>query len=284
MGLRGELTKLRTELVQTANVNDRPPFFNLFPSIHLNYQLKEGNSVQASYSRRIQRPWFMDLNPFFSFHDDRSFGSGNPDLNPAYTNAYEIGYAVHWNQSSLHTGVYYRRTSDVVNFLTLVNEGGVSYTFPDNFGSEDAYGAEFAYAQSISNWWELNLDLNFFRSQIAGGEDSPEYRTDYYSWTGRITNRLTLAKKLLAQLRLNYAAPQKTLQGTAKAITYLDLTLRRKILKDRGQLTINLRDALNSRTWRETINTPNFRSVLETQLRVRTFSLGLNYHLDKDES
>ncbi len=282
IGLRGEWTKLKTELIETGRVNDRKPYFNFFPSFHLGYQLKEGSSVQFSFSRRIQRPWFMFLNPFFSFHDDRNLGAGNPDLKPTYTNSFEVGHVIHWQNTSLSSGFYYRRTADVINFLTLVDEAGISSTFPDNFGAENAYGAELTFVQHFGNRWDLDLDLNFFRARIEGGAERPEYGNDYYSWTGRLTNKIKLTKKHVLQLRLHYTAPQKTLQGSAKSITYLDLTLRRKILKDKGQLTIALRDVFNSRRWREIIQTQNFNSILETQYRKRTWIVGLNYRLGHD--
>ena len=90
-GVRAELTEVTTELVTTNELNKRN-YLNFFPSVHFSYQLKKENSIQLGYSRRIRRPHHYWLLPFFSFTDSRSNVSGNPNINPEYTDSYELGH------------------------------------------------------------------------------------------------------------------------------------------------------------------------------------------------
>src|SRR5690606_26658147 len=80
-GLRVELSDIGTELVETNEVNNRE-YFSFFPSAHLTYELTKETSLQASYSRRLNRPNLWNLNPFFSFSDARNIRTGNPNLDP----------------------------------------------------------------------------------------------------------------------------------------------------------------------------------------------------------
>jgi outer membrane receptor protein involved in Fe transport len=89
-GLRAEYTDITTKL-DSGGTNQRD-YLNLFPSAFLTYKFNPRNDIQASYSRRISRPGFWTLAPFFSFSDNRNFYSGNPDVNPEFTDSYELGY------------------------------------------------------------------------------------------------------------------------------------------------------------------------------------------------
>ena len=111
VGLRGEYLNIRTLLVND-NIENNRDTLNFFPSLFLNYEFSEGSAIQASYSRRIRRPRFWDLNPFFSYSDNRNFFSGNPLVNPEYTNSYEINYLKIWEKATLTSGVFYRQTSN----------------------------------------------------------------------------------------------------------------------------------------------------------------------------
>ena len=70
---------LQTELVQTNEINPRD-YFNLFPSVFLGYEINEKNTFQVSYSRRIRRPGFWELNPFLTFSDARHIWGGNHEV------------------------------------------------------------------------------------------------------------------------------------------------------------------------------------------------------------
>ena len=113
-----------TELLETGERNDRT-YTNLFPSLFLGYEFNEGSSIQLSYSKRISRPRFWDLNPFFTFADARNIFSGNPNVDPEFTDSYEIGYLRFWDKASITSSIYYRHTTGVIQRIqTLLEEDG----------------------------------------------------------------------------------------------------------------------------------------------------------------
>ena len=100
LGLRTELSDVRTYLKQSDERNNRL-YFDLFPTVHTAYKFNEINSIQLSYSRRINRPHFWYLNPFNNYTDARNIRTGNPNLNPEYTDSYELGYLMN-NGKTIH--------------------------------------------------------------------------------------------------------------------------------------------------------------------------------------
>ena len=282
-GLRGEYSHVVTELIQTREVNDRN-YFNLFPSAHFTYDLPKENAVQLSYSRRIQRPRFWYLNPFFSFSDARNQRTGNPNLDPELTHSIELGHIKYFNKGTVSSSVYYRySTGTIARGIQTVLNDQQTLSRPENLKDEHAYGLEFVLSYNPTEWWRLNGDLNFFRAITDGSNIQPGLGADTYTMQGRATSRMTLWKKTDLQLRINYRAPRNTTQGKRRAIYSSDLAVNRDVLKNKGTITLSIRDIFNSRKYRSETFLDNFYSESEFQWRARTATLTFNYRLNQNK-
>ena len=279
-GLRAELSDVSTKLVQTNEINDRN-YFNLFPSVFLTYDLPDQNAIQVSYSRRIKRPSFRSLNPFFTFSDSRNLYTGNPDLDPEFTHSMEIGHIKYWDNATLSSSFYYRHTDGVVQRIKEINEEGNTVSKPQNLATEDAYGLEATIAYTPWEWWRLNSDWNFYRSIVDGSNQGENLGSDNFSWFGRLTSIISVFKTTDVQLRFNYRAPTQTAQGTRESIYYLDMAISTDILNKNGTITLSARDLFNSRKRRYTTFGDNFYTEGEFQWRTREIKLTFNYRLNQ---
>ncbi|WP_339793125.1 outer membrane beta-barrel family protein [uncultured Imperialibacter sp.] len=279
-GLRAELSDIQTLLLQTDETNNRL-YANLFPSIHANYHLNETHSWQVSYSRRISRPRFRELNPFSSFSDARNIRTGNPNLNPEFTNSYEIGYLVNGKTSTVYAGVYNRRTSDVSQRVNYVDADGVTFSQPLNLAFENAFGVESNISKDWFDWWTSSLNFNFYRRIIEGDFNGEPLNADTYTWSGRVNSRVTLWKKVNYQVNAFYRAPQNTPQGERLAYYAIDMGLNRDILNGNGTINLSVRDILNSRKWRGITQGETFYQESEFQWRSRQFMVSFVYRLNQ---
>ena len=280
VGLRSEYSIVKTELLQTNEVNDRD-YFGLFPSAFLNYDLLAGQSIQLSYSRRIQRPRFWDLNPFFSFTDERNFFSGNPNLDPEYTDSYETQYIKIWDSGNIGGSVYYRHTEDARQRIKEVDPvEGTSVTIPVNLATQDNIGVEMLFSYSGLNWLRLDGNANLFKAKTDGEYNGQNFDVDTYSWTGRLTSRFTFWNGADFQVRTNHRASRETQQGTRGAITSIDLGFTKDVLNKNLTLTLSVRDLLNSRKRVYERFGPDFYEDGEFQWRSRAISLTANYRIN----
>jgi len=281
-GLRLEYTEMITELVATDQINPRE-YLNLFPSAFLGYDLGEsGNSLQVSYSRRINRPNFWRLNPFFSFSDARNIYTGNPNLDPEFTDSYEINYLKYWDKASMTAGFFYRYTTGKTERIQRVNEEGITFTQPENLATEDAYGLDVTFSLSPKEWWDIDGNVNFFRSIISGvSEAGQDLSADAITSFGRLTSQVTLWDELNTQIRFNYRAPRNDPQGRDKALYHMDLTISKDILDKKGTLTFSVSDVFNSRRWRYINEGPGFYSEGDFQWRARQARLTFSYRINK---
>ena len=277
-GIRAEYTDIETQLVETKESNPRS-YTNLFPSGHLNYKANEKNAFQLSYSRRIRRPVYNDLSPYVTFSDQRNFFSGNPNLNPEFTDSYELGHILYGEKSTLFSTVYYRNTQDKIQRIRTVGDNGFSVTAPYNLVGEESYGLEFSGDYVASSWWKLDFNANFFYAVVDGSNLNQNFQATTTSMLFRQSSRFTLPKGWDLQVRGNYEARRKTAQGVQKGIFFLDLSASKKILNQRGTLILNVADVLNSRINRYITEGSNFFTEGESQMVLRQTNLTFTYRI-----
>ena len=282
LGLRVEMTDVTTTLEQTQEVNPRD-YTNLFPSLHFTYDLKNQNALQLSYSRRVRRPRYWDLSPFFTFTDNRNYWSGNPDLEPEFTDAFEIGHIKYMDKGSVSSALYYRHTTGKIERIRRVDEQGNATTRPENLSTEDAFGAEFTAAYNPWKWWKLDGNFNFFRAITDGGNLGASFQSDTYSWFARLTSRFSFWKNTDLQLRGNYESRAQTTQGYRKPTWFIDLAISKDILNNNGTLTLNVSDLFNTRRHRSVSEGDTFYTYNDFQWRARQINLTLNYRLHQQK-
>ena len=280
IGLRAEWTDIQTALEETNEVNPRS-YGNLFPSLHFTYDLPKENAIQWSYSRRVRRPVYNDLSPFVTLSDNRNFFAGNPDLNPEFSDVYELGHIKYFEKGSMTSSLYYRFTDSKIERIRELDKQGFSSTFPENLKWEQALGAEFTTTLAFYKWWKFDINTNFFYAQINGSNINDAYSTETYSWFARQTSRFSLPKNTDIQLRANYEAPIKFVQGRRKALYYLDISASKKVLKNKATINLSVLDVFNSRKFRSIFEGENYITENESQFQVRQINLTFNYRINQ---
>ena len=288
VGLRAEHTDVKTTLRETNEVNPRR-YTNLFPSAHFTYNLPKEHALQVSYSRRVRRPVYFDLSPYFTLSDSRNFMGGNPNLNPEYTNAFDVGHIKYMDKGSLSSSLFYRHTIGKITTIRRVDNEGIATLLPENLAAEDSYGLELTGSFTPLPWWKLDQSFNFFRSNIDGSNFEENFSTKTQSWFTRHTSRFSLPHNVDFQMRGNYEAPQKTAQGSQRALYYLDLGLSKDILQKNGTITLNALDLFNSRIGRSVYRGQNqdgvsFYTTSRNQGRRRQVNLTFSYRLHQSAS
>lgn len=167
LGLRGEQTNSKGELIAFQEINDKivkRSYFNLFPSASLSYGLNQNHNFSLSYSRRINRPSYQDLNPFLFQLDELTVEQGNPFLRPEYTNNYQLRHSFKYR---FNTTISYSRTKDVIARLLDSNPKdprGSLFGYR-NVSTQNQYSINFAAPVDITKWWSSFVSLTGFRME-----------------------------------------------------------------------------------------------------------------------
>jgi len=276
LGLRAELTDITTTL-QGEDPNQRS-FYNLFPSAFITYKINPLNDVQVSYSRRINRPGFWELAPFFGFSDNRNFFSGNPDVNPEFTDSYEAGYVRYFPKGSLYAGLYYRHRKGVIERIRTVDDDGFTRIFPVNLSTENNSGLELNFQYRLASWYSINGNVNLFYSITDGEFEGQSFDASTLASSGRMSQRLSFWESDL-QLSFNFRGPRRTPQGSRLGIYTMDAAWSKEILKNKATLTLAVRDMFNTRLRRSRTFGDNFSSVGRFQWQRGQYTLSFTYRL-----
>ena len=280
LGLRAEYSDIRTELKETNEINPRN-YLNLFPTSHLSYKLSETNSLQLSYARRIRRPGFWHLMPFLNYSDSRNFFSGNPNLDPEYTDSYEFGFLNFQRSGSIFVSAFYRHSNNNIQRVTLVDSKGFTRFMPVNAGTEDAYGLEVTGSKRVKNKFMVNGNINLYYFNSVGFVDGERLIASALTANGRIMSVYNFNKSTAAQLSFRYRAPRNTLQGSQKSISTLSFSFSKDLFSDKATLVLNVDDIFNTGITRNETFGPDFFSYSEYQRRVRQFTLSFTYRINQ---
>lgn len=285
VGLRGEYTDIQTHLVKKNEKNNKD-YLNVFPSLFLNYELKPGSSIQWSYSRRLRRPRFHDLNPFFSYSNPLSVRSGNPDLNPEFSHSFDLNYIKYWDKVTLSTGVYYRHTdgaiSRVAEVIGSLDGKPVVLSRSQNLNTEDNAGMEMSLDLALVKWWDMNFSTNIYYSKINGKNLGFARTTEFLGYTSRLNSKIKLPKDIDMQIMVNYRGPSQSPNSKRKAILYTDFGINKDILKKKATVSLRISDIFNTMKYRYESFGQTFYSYREGQWRARRqVYIGFSYRLNQ---
>lgn len=284
LGLRVEQTYIKT-FQQTTDETNEKEYINAFPSAFVSYNLDSDRTLQASYSRRLSRPRFWSLNPFSSFTDPRNIRRGNPDLDPEFTDSYELGILNNLKKSSIYVGGYYRYTTGVRERVQTLVDSLTTVSTPRNIGVEDAYGLEANFNTDPTSWLSISGNANFYRAITVGkyideSDNEILLERDTYSARFRLSSKFKINKVNL-QLSGNYRAPENQTQGTRKSMYRMDAGANMDVMKGKGTLNLTVRDVFNTRKYRGTTTTASFTEVSEFQWRSRQVRLSFTYRINQ---
>jgi len=287
VGVRAEMTNILTNLKGyahdgTDSINGGRPYFDFFPSAHLNYSVNESNQFQLSYTRRIRRPGFWQMSPFRSYNDNRNIRMGNPALKPTYMDSYELGYIHFWEKASFNFTAYYRHGTDMIRHYTFEDEG-VFYSMPINFGKAEDFGVELVAQGQMTKWWNLNGNVNFFRSYTNGDIESQHYEIESWMLFGRAVSKFKIKNWFDFQLTAHVMGPHKEPLGMRKGNWWVDFALSKEILHGNGTITFNVRDLFNSRSWGGESWGDGFWQYNTSTWNRRSFSLNFNYRINQQK-
>lgn len=243
-GLRVEQARTTFNLRTTDESFDND-YASLFPSAFLNYNLSQMKQVKVSYSKRVNRPRTSQLNPFTTFTDPLNLSVGNPQLQPEYIHAVELAYQQFSRSGSLSISPYYRRTVNKMERYKTVDPGtGISTLTFRNFDKSESYGAEIIGSLrkgKVSGFSSFNA----YRIVTEGTNVDADLANDAISWSSRASLSYKIKDGTDVQAFYFYRAPIDVAQGRISSFSVANLSIRQRILDNKGSVTLRVSDPLN---------------------------------------
>ena len=277
-GLRVENTESKGN--QLGNVEQSGSKFhknytNFFPTVYVQYKLDTigNNSLVVNYGRRINRPYFQDLNPFVSPLDKFTFYSGNPFLNPSFTDNYELSYQY---KSQFSTTLSYGYSKDDINETIEINNG-IYYSRPGNIGKSQYFSWNANAQISFTKWWTANAYSEITHSRFKSKLYTEDLEASGTFWNFSMNNSFKFQKGWSAELSGTYQTDVVNSQFVLLSRSNINIGVQKKILNDKGTLKLAVNDIfysnMNNGIIRNLQNTEaNWRNKLDSRFVALTFN------------
>ncbi len=225
---------------------------NIFPTVYVMYKLDSigNNQLVANYGKRINRPYYQDLNPFLSPLDRFTFYSGNPYLSPSFSHNLELSYRYKGNFSAT---LSYGQSSDDINETIEINDE-IYYSRPGNIGKSKFLSFTTNTDLEITKWFSSSLytELTYsdYQSELYT-EGLHSFGTFFFFASN---NRFKMNKSWSAEIGGRYGTKVISSQFEIGARGSINIGVQKKILKDRGTLRLNVNDVVYSNITNGIIN------------------------------
>ncbi|MDO6389197.1 TonB-dependent receptor [Pontibacter sp. BT731] len=281
-GARLEETKLDANFKSSGTVAT-PDYFNLIPNITLSRKLKGTSTMRLSYTQRIERPSLYYLNPYVNQIDPLNISFGNPKLDPATNNVFNLAYNTFVKGTSINASIFHNFTNNSIQSYTTLGTDTVARTTYGNIGRNQTYGFSLSGNTTLFKKLSINLNstTNYVKlSSVIGG--LPQNNEGFtYNVFGYSSYRFD--KGWRASGNIGYSSSRILLQGRSAGYVWNSISVNKQFLKDNKatiSFSVNSPFQKNRRSLNE-INDPRFTQNQENIFLMRRYSLGFNYRFGK---
>lgn len=281
VGLRGEYTFTRGHQITTDSLVSRE-YFKVFPSVFLNQKLSENHKLQIGYSKRIERPSYWDLNPFRIYIDPFSYEEGNPYLQPAIVNSFELGYSF---KSKYHANLTYSRSTDVIsNIMGGSATQNMTFLKPENLATFVNYGLSITGSTDFTSWWSGTQFANLFRNEFNVEDRGVGSILKGTSFTFDSQNSFKLATDW--KVELNGVYRSKELSGVFRTKGYYMISLgaKKELMQGKASLNLMVNDIFKSAQYRQSANYGGVKTYNYERPDSRSVILSISYRFGSGPS
>ena len=266
-------------------------YLGLFPTLNVTYELNERENITLGYNRRINRPrgWF--LNPFPDRSSRNNVFQGNPNLQPAFANAYDLGYLKRWDKLTLTSSVYFQRETEsfevVEEIIELQGQGSntngntVIRSIPVNLSSNERIGAELGLLYNPAKWLRLNGSFNFFQFNTEGFFNDVDYSAKNTSYFARFSSKVSLPWSIDWQTNAFYRGAAQNAQSDTDGILSVDMALSKDLFDEKATISMNVSDLFNGRKRSQITTNDLFTRDSQFQWRQRQINLSFVYRFNQ---
>jgi iron complex outermembrane receptor protein len=261
-GLRAEQTSAKGIADPVSGIQQVKPdtsYLNLLPGLYLTFALDEKSNFRLSFSRRIRRPDYDDLQPITYQLDPLDYKTGNPALRTQRNNNAELSYTFD-NRISLAAS--YTHAADYFNEV-IQQVGNVLYQTTGNAGKMNKLNFDLNYPIKVNKWWtmlnKVNIaDDHFKGQQFQGYLDQEKWRCQVST-----NQRFSLPGKYLLQLGARYTSASQNLIYRLQSSANTNASISRKLFNDQASVKIGVSDIFKTQ---RNYTSVNFGSLNYTDL------------------
>lgn len=282
LGLRLENTHAKGD--QRGN-SSRPDssftkkYTNLFPTAYLSYNLSKSHTFSLNYGKRIDRPSYQSLNPFYYFLDEYTYEVGNTLLQPQFTDNIELS---HTFKGFLNTTVNYGQTDNLfTEVLKQITSERKTFLTKENIASRTNFGLAVSAQFPIAKFWSTNIYSNVVHDHYKGALNNSYLDVTNVTFLGNVNNQFTFKKGWKGEVSGFYRSKGVEGQMVANPMWRIDAGIAKQILQNKGSLKLSIRDIFQSQQFSGYVSYEDIDVKIKNRRDSRAVSLAFTYGFGK---
>ncbi|MEP7165855.1 MAG: outer membrane beta-barrel family protein [Ferruginibacter sp.] len=253
-------------------------YTDLFPSAAITFNKNPMNQWGISYSRRIDRPAYQDLNPFEFKLDEYTFLKGNTNLRPQYTNIVTVTNNYKYK---LNTSLSYSHVKDVFTFLVDTTEKSKSFLTRKNLATQDVLALNISYPLMYKSYMAfVNFSGNYshYKADFGGGSRVIDLNAASFNIFMQHSYKFGKKQEWTAELSGWYNSPA-IWEGAFKSRSMwtMDAGMQKTIFKGKGTFKVSVSDIFFSMKFSGSTNFAGQYSRFSGSFESRQFKTALTW-------
>lgn len=245
-GLRAEYAHITGKLLTTDEFN-KQDYFDVFPSLQIDYQLPKMNTLSIALRSRITRPDYRSLNPFVDIEDEYNIQTGNPYLAPEYTYTATVDYS--WHYMLFASLGYEFMRGGVEDMLYIDKVTNVALSRPENIGKMHGMRASLFANIPVGKWWMMMWNVNYSLGQQTFDYESSTEKSLVSSLQLFTMHTFTFCKHYSIDFGLWWMPLSRNTFGSSKGTVYSWAGFKASMFKDSFTVRLGMRNLFNSSKW-----------------------------------
>jgi hypothetical protein len=282
-GLRMENTQAKGHQVANISLPDSSfakNYTKLFPSLFLSYKLDKAgnNTLVLSYSIRIKRPNYQQLDPFLTYVNQYTYGAGNPYLNPQYNYISQLKYSY---KQYFGLIVAYYHTNPIMYGITE-RVGNIFISRPENFGTNNSINFTSYISVSPLKWWDMNTNILVFNLTNKGNAFGQIINENHTTGEIELSNQFRFGHGWSTELNYIYHGPGYGGQSVTDPNWISSAGIQKKIWNNKGTFRLKIDDIFHTRNTRYTSTLNEATYISTSKSDTRALGLSFSYRFGKD--
>lgn len=273
-GLRAEYIDYKATSL-TSNSTNKDHYLSLFPSFSINGNFDK-NQFKISYSRRIQRPRYLYLNPYYEYINTYNVSVGNPDLTPQFTNAFEFVWINNQKTSlSLFANFSTDEMYQIINYNPATK---ITTLYYDNIGSSKSIGLSFNTGWSVKKFWDIQLNSELSYGQAKSDLEGYQFNDSGISYYAGVNQSFKFGKNWTATWNSFYSQSGKYGNTTFKPSYDMSFSVQKDLLDKKLRLSLSAQNVLKKSQWIQNTRQDNVTTNWVNRWETRKFTLSATYN------
>ena len=279
-----EVNGLFSNTRQAQKLPYKDYIFTAYPSMYLTYFPNDKHEFQIGYSRRVDRPSLEQVSPIQQWSSPLTVSVGNQELEPQFSNSFELNYTRNLKTGYVSLGSFYRLISNQIgrNITIETNNTDRQLLSYQNYKNSNSYGLELYASFKPKKWWTVSPSSDLYvqnRNALVSAENISVKNTVFNI---SVSNSFKASKKLSFQLSSIYRGKNKNIQFTVEPYYMVNAGAKLSVLNGNGSISLRGTDIF------DTVNldfyaTQPFAQKGNYELEISTIYFGFTYNFGSNK-